>query len=66
MDKGIVKWFSDRKGYGFIEMENKNDVFVHNTDLGGGLVTLSEGNEVEFNLVEGEKGPKAENVTKVN
>lgn len=66
MNKGIVKWFSIRKGYGFIETKESDDVFVHNSALSGGLVTLSEGNEVEFDIVQGPKGPKAENVTIVN
>lgn len=64
MERGKVKWFNDRKSYGFIEVEGKDDVFVHATALSGSLVTLSEGDEVEFELVEGEKGPKAENVKK--
>ncbi|MEO0294165.1 MAG: cold-shock protein [candidate division WOR-3 bacterium] len=62
---GKVKWFSDRKGYGFITMENSKDVFVHNSSLKDGLVTLSQGDKVEFELVESEKGPKAENVRKI-
>ncbi|MEA1913602.1 MAG: cold-shock protein [candidate division WOR-3 bacterium] len=65
MAKGTVKWFSDRKGYGFIAMDDANDVFVHSSALSGGLVTLNEGDEVEFDVVEGKKGPKAENVRKV-
>ncbi|UCH78298.1 MAG: cold shock domain-containing protein [Candidatus Coatesbacteria bacterium] len=64
--KGRVKWFSDAKGYGFIEREDGDDVFVHYTALEGeGFRTLAQGQEVEFEIVEGEKGPQAANVTKV-
>jgi CspA family cold shock protein len=66
MEKGKVKWFNDKKSYGFIAVEGKNDVFVHAQALSGGLVTLSEGDEVEFDIIEGEKGPKAENVSKIS
>jgi CspA family cold shock protein len=66
MAEGKVKWFSDRKGYGFITMDdNSKDIFVHTTALSEGLVTLSEGDEVEFDLIESEKGPKAEKVKKI-
>lgn len=64
MITGKVKWFSDRKSYGFIEREDGDDVFVHSSALVG-THTLREGEEVNFELVQGEKGPKAENVTKV-
>ena len=64
MSKGRVKWFSDRKSYGFIERDGDKDVFVHSSDLVG-VYTLSEGDEVNFDVVQGEKGLKAENVTKV-
>ena len=64
MEKGRVKWFNDMKSFGFIEVEGKDDVFVHSSALTGGLVTLTEGDEVEFELVQSEKGPKAENVKK--
>ena len=64
MEKGKVKWFNDMKSFGFIEVEGKDDVFVHASALTGGLVTLNEGDQVEFDLVQGEKGPKAENVKK--
>jgi cold shock protein len=64
MEKGTVKWFNDTKSFGFIEVEGKDDVFVHSSALTGGLVTLTEGDEVEFELVQSEKGPKAENVKK--
>ena len=66
MAEGKVKWFSDRKGYGFITMDdNSKDIFVHTTALSEGLVTLSEGDEVEFELIESDKGPKADKVKKI-
>ena len=66
MAHGKVKWFNDRKGYGFIAMEDGTDVFVHFSSISGdGYKTLREGDEVEFEIVEGEKGPKAENVVKI-
>jgi CspA family cold shock protein len=67
MARGKVKWFNDQKGYGFIEsQETGGDVFVHYSGISGeGFKTLAEGDEVEFELVQGPKGPKAENVTKV-
>ena len=66
MAEGKVKWFSDRKGYGFITAnDSSQDIFVHTTALSDGLVTLSEGDEVEFELIESEKGPKAEKVKKI-
>ena len=66
MVKGKVKWFSNQKGYGFIEYENGKDVFVHYQDIkGDGFKTLEENQEVEFDLIQGEKGPKAQNVLKV-
>ena len=67
MAEGKVKWFSDRKGYGFITMDegDSKDIFVHTTALIDGLVTLSEGDEVEFELIESDKGPKAEKVKKI-
>jgi CspA family cold shock protein len=62
-EKGKVKWFNDGKGYGFIEREGGEDVFVHFTALQGeGFKTLAEGQEVEFDVVAGAKGPQAENV----
>jgi CspA family cold shock protein len=64
MEKGKVKWFSDSKSFGFIEVEGKKDVFAHASALAGGLVTLNEGDEVEFDLVDSPKGPKAENIKK--
>ncbi len=66
MPKGTVKWFNDTKGYGFITMEGGGDVFVHHSAIQGeGFKTLAEGQEVTFEIVEGPKGPKAENVEKV-
>jgi CspA family cold shock protein len=64
---GTVKWFSDEKGYGFIERENgEGDVFVHHSAIEGeGFKTLIEGQRVEFDVVQGQKGPAAENVKKV-
>ncbi len=63
-EKGKIKWFSDAKGYGFIEREEGEDVFVHFTAIvGEGFRTLAEGQEVEFDVVQGKKGPQAENVT---
>jgi CspA family cold shock protein len=64
--KGTVKWFNDNKGFGFITQENGPEVFVHFSEIQGeGFKTLNEGDEVEFDLVEGERGPKATNVRKV-
>jgi CspA family cold shock protein len=62
-ERGKVKWFSEAKGYGFIEREEGEDVFVHFTAIvGEGFKTLKEGQEVEFDVVQGTKGPQAENV----
>jgi len=64
--KGTVKWFSDSKGYGFIAREGGPDVFVHYSAIQGeGFKTLHEGQEVEFELTEDVKGPKAANVVPV-
>ena len=66
MAKGTVKWFNSRKGYGFINSEDGGDVFVHYTALSGRddeYVTLNENDKVEFDVVEGHKGPQASNVT---
>ena len=66
MAKGRVKWFNDSKGFGFIEQDDGKDVFVHFSAIGGdGYKTLAEGQEVEFDLNDGAKGPQAQNVVKV-
>ena len=66
MNKGTVKWFNNQKGYGFISDENGNDVFVHYSGLNmEGLKSLDEGAAVEFDVIEGAKGPQATNVTKL-
>ena len=63
MNKGTVKWFNNQKGYGFISDEQGNDVFVHYSGLTmEGFKSLEEGQEVEFEVVEGAKGPQAVNV----
>jgi len=64
--RGKVKWFSESKGYGFIEREDGKEVFVHFTGIAGkGFRSLKEGDEVEFEIVKGEKGDQASNVAKV-
>ena len=64
--KGTVKWFNAKKGFGFISDENGNDVFVHFSALQmDGFKVLDEGEEVEFDVVNGEKGPQASNVVKI-
>ena len=64
---GKVKWFDAKKGYGFIEREDGDDVFVHFSAIqDDGFKTLEEGEEVEFEIVEGDEGPQAENVVKVS
>jgi len=61
---GTVKWFSDDKGYGFIEQENGKDVFVHHSAINGeGRKTLHEGQTVTMEVTQGQKGPQAENVS---
>ncbi len=63
MAVGKVKWFNNGKGYGFIEQEGGNDVFVHfSAILGTGYKSLEEGQQVEFEITEGPKGPQAANV----
>jgi len=65
MATGKVKWFSNKKGYGFITPVEGKDVFVHHTEIQGeGYKTLTEGEAVTFDLKEGEKGPQATNVVK--
>jgi len=64
--RGIVKWFNDRKGYGFISQEDGNDVFVHFSSIEAtGYKTLSEGDNVDFEIEESDRGPEAKNVKKV-
>ena len=66
MNKGTVKWFNNQKGYGFISDEAGNDVFVHYSGLNmEGFKSLEEGQAVEYEVVNGEKGPQAVNVTKL-
>ena len=66
MANGTVKWFSDQKGYGFIEQEDGPDVFVHHSGIvGSGFKSLNEGDRVTFDIEQGRKGPAAVNVTVV-
>jgi cold shock protein len=63
---GRVKWFSDAKGYGFIQREEGDDIFVHHSAIeGSGFRTLAEGERVEFEVLEESKGPKAQNVVRL-
>jgi cold shock protein len=64
--KGTVKWFNAEKGYGFIQVEQGNDVFVHYSAITGeGFKTLEEGQQVEFDITQGNRGPQAANVVKL-
>ena len=64
MANGIVKWFNDKKGYGFIEQENGPDVFVHHSNINAqGFKSLREGDRVTFEVEQGQKGPTAVNLT---
>lgn len=66
MKKGVIKWFNESKGYGFIATETDGDVFVHYSAINGsGYKTLNEGDQVEFDVEDGQKGPQAVNVSKV-
>ncbi len=66
MPTGTVKWFNDKKGFGYISVEGGEDIFVHHTSIeSDGFRTLGEGDKVEFEIVQGDKGNKAENVKKV-
>jgi len=66
MASGIVKWFNERKGYGFIEQDEGPDVFVHHSGINAtGFKSLNEGDRVSFDIEEGQKGPRAVNVTVV-
>ena len=65
--KGLIKWFNNRKGFGFIRLDDGKDVFIHHTALQGEeLKSLKEVEAVEFDIVDGAKGPQASNVTKID
>ena len=64
--RGTVKWFNESKGFGFIEQSSGPDVFAHYSSIAGsGFKTLAEGQQVEFTITQGQKGPQAENITAV-
>lgn len=66
MKQGVVKWFNNQKGYGFIEVEGEKDVFVHYSAIKEeGFKSLEEGDRVGFEVIDGERGPQASNVTKL-
>ncbi|AWI12552.1 MULTISPECIES: cold-shock protein [Bacillaceae] len=66
MNQGKVKWFNTEKGFGFIEVDGGNDVFVHYSAIqGDGFKTLEEGQSVSFDIVEGNRGPQAANVVRL-
>ncbi|MEA3423374.1 MAG: cold-shock protein [Bacillota bacterium] len=66
MEKGTVKWFNSEKGYGFITVDDGEDIFVHFSAIeADGFKTLDEGQRVEFEIIEGDKGPQASKVSKL-
>jgi cold shock protein len=66
MANGVVKWFNDAKGFGFIEQDNGVDVFVHFSSIqGDGFKSLAEGDQVTFDVTQGAKGPQASNVVRI-
>lgn len=66
MAKGTVKWFNESKGFGFLTQDNGTDVFAHYSAIAGdGFKTLNEGDQVTFDVIDGDKGPKAQNIVKI-